>query len=88
MNKNILTAGIVFLIIGFGVGYWYGGSIAYDNGYKTAASDIKAQQEESAKKATEEAAKAANPFQVSNPLEGVQANPFDKAKDALNPFAK
>ena len=50
MNKNILTAGIVFLIIGFGVGYWYGGSIAYDNGYKTAASDIKAQQEESAKK--------------------------------------
>lgn len=87
MNKNILITGVVFLIVGFGVGYWYGGSVAYDNGYKTAAADIKVQQEEVAKKASEEAVKAANPFQVTNPLEGVNANPFEKAKKALNPFA-
>lgn len=87
MNKNILTIGIIFLIVGFGIGYWYGGSVGFDNGYKTAAADIKAQQEEAAKKATEEAAKTANPFQVNNPLEGINANPFEKAKKALNPFA-
>ena len=88
MNKNFSVISIVLLIIGAIGGYWYGGSVAYDNGYKAAAADIKAQQEVSANKASEDAAKAANPFQVSNPLEGVKANPFDKAKDALNPFAK
>lgn len=87
MNKNILAIVAIFLIVGFGVGYWYGGSKSYDKGYETAITDIKAQQEEAAKKAAEEAAKTANPFQVSNPLEGVKANPFDKAKKILNPFA-
>lgn len=87
MNKNILAIGMVFLVVGFGVGYWYGGSVAYDNGYKAAAADIKAQQEDAAKKAVEEAVKNTNPFQVTNPLEGVNANPFEKAKKALNPFA-
>ena len=88
MNKNFSVISIVLLIIGAIGGYWYGGSKTYDKGYQAATTDIKAQQEESAKKATEETAKTANPFQVSNPLEGVEANPFDKAKDALNPFAK
>ena len=87
MNKNILATGIILLVAGFGAGYWYGGSTSYDKGYKAAAADIKAQQDEAAKKATEEAAKTANPFQVSNPLEGVKANPFDKAKKILNPFS-
>lgn len=87
MNKKILATAIIFLIVGFGVGYWYGGSASYDKGYNTAIANIKAQQEEAAKKATEEAARTANPFQASNPLEGVEANPFDKAKKILNPFA-
>lgn len=87
MNKNILATGIILLVVGFGAGYWYGESTSYDKGYKAAVADIKAQQEEAAKKATEEAVKTANPFQVSNPLEGVKANPFDKVKKILNPFA-
>ncbi|MBM2817479.1 MAG: hypothetical protein HW401_69 [Parcubacteria group bacterium] len=87
MSKNILAIGIIFLVVGFGVGYWYGGSISYDKGYNAAAADIKAQQEEAAKNASEEVARTANPFQVSNPLEGVEANPFDKAKKILNPFS-
>lgn len=88
MNKNFSAISIVLLVIGAIGGYWYGSSKSYDKGYQAAVADVKAQQEVSANKATEEAAKAANPFQVSNPLEGVKANPFDKAKDALNPFAK
>lgn len=87
MNKNFSAISIVLLVVGAIGGYWYGSSRAYDKGYQAAAADIKAQQEEAAKKATEEAAKAANPFQVSNPLEGVNANPFEKAQKALNPFA-
>ena len=87
MNKKFLTIAIIFLIVGFSVGYWYGGSTSYDKGFNSAIAEIKAQQEESAKKATEEAAKSANPFQVENPLEGVKTNPFDKAKKILNPFA-
>ncbi|TAN58307.1 hypothetical protein EPN15_01470 [Patescibacteria group bacterium] len=87
MNKKFLAIGIIFLIVGFVVGYWYGGSASYDKGYNSAIAEIKAQQEEAAKKASEEAAKTANPFQVNNPLEGVETNPFDKAKKILNPFA-
>ena len=88
MNKNFSAISIVLLVIGAIGGYWYGSSNSYNKGYQAAVADVKAQQEVSANKASEEAAKAANPFQVSNPLEGVKANPFDKAKDALNPFAK
>jgi hypothetical protein len=87
MNKNFLAISIALLIIGAIGGYWYGSSKSYDKGYQAAVTDIKAQQEVSASKALEEAAKAANPFQVTNPLEGVNANPFEKAKKALNPFA-
>ena len=86
MTKNIWLVGIAFLIIGLGVGYWYGNFTAYKPAYDKAIADIKAQQEALAEQKAEEAAKAANPFQVANPLEGVEANPFDKAKEALNPF--
>jgi len=88
MNKNSLAISVVLLIVGALGGYWYGNSKSYDKGYQTAVTDIKTQQEEAAKKASEEAAKTANPFQVSNPLEGVKANPFEKVKETLNPFAK
>ncbi len=86
MTKNVWIVGVMFLIVGLGLGYWYGSFAAYKPAYNQAVADIKAQQEEFAKKKGEEAAKAANPFQVANPLEGVEANPFDKAKEALNPF--
>ena len=33
-------------------------------------------------------ADAANPFKVVNPLEGVEANPFEETAKKLNPFAK
>ena len=38
---GILAIGIIFLVVGFGVGYWYGGSTFYDKGYNAAAADIK-----------------------------------------------
>jgi len=88
MNKNnTIIAGVLGLVVGLGVGYWYGGQRASKQAYEKAVSDIKAQQEEIAKKAGEDAADKANPFKVENPLEGVKANPFSDAKKALNPFA-
>ena len=65
------------------VGGYYSG---HNMGYKAAEADIKAVQAEAARKSSEEAAKAANPFQAVNPLAGVEANPFEKAKQVLNPF--
>ena len=90
------AVGAAALIIGAGFGYWFGNAqgflkgekTGYDNAYQKALADTKAAQEEVARKATEEAAKAANPFQKQNPLEGVTANPFDEAAKKLNPFAK
>lgn len=64
------------------MGYWYGDK----KGYTRAEADLKKVQEEAGNRAAEEAAKAANPFQAANPLEGVEANPFEKAKGILNPF--
>ena len=75
---------LVALLIGLGGGFWYGESA----GRARAAADLKAQQDELTAKAGADAAKAANPFQTVNPLEGVKANPFESAKKALNPFAK
>lgn len=43
-------------------------------------------QNEAFQKASDEAVKAANPFQVSNPLEGVNTNPFEEVRKKLNPF--
>lgn len=70
------------LVVGLVGGYWYGNKSGYDR----AGADVKKLQEEVSKKATGDAAKAANPFQAVNPLQGVNANPFEKAKKILNPF--
>ena len=72
----------VLVVAAFFVGLWSGQS----RGYKKAEADIKQVQAEAAKKAAEEAAKAANPFEAANPLGGVEANPFEKTKKILNPF--
>lgn len=77
---------LVVLLLGLGLGYWYGSSTGFDAGYKKAEADVKQLQEAAAKKAAEEAAKVANPFQGVNPLQGIEANPFQKAKKVLNPF--
>lgn len=91
-NKNFLfkacAAGLLFLIIGFGIGYQIGRTKGQNAGYQKAIVDTKATQEALAKKATDEAAKAANPFQAKNPLEGVTANPFEEVVKKLNPFAQ
>jgi len=81
-NKLSMLWGVIILVAGLFLGYWYGNS----SGYAKAEADIGAAQDALAKKASEEAVKQANPFQAVNPLEGVSANPFEKAKKALNPF--
>ena len=85
--KNAWVIGVVLLIAGLVGGYVYGSKSAFQSAYGRAVADIKSQQELAAKKASEEAAKATNPFKVENPLEGVEANPFSKAQKALNPFS-
>mgnify|MGYP001578515675 CR=1 FL=1 len=86
-NKNLVM--VVLLVVVLGGAYWYG-SAQYKKGVedgKTAAqADIEAQQKDYAAKAGDDAAKAANPFKVANPLEGFSANPFEEAKNTLNPF--
>lgn len=77
---------IIAMVILAGVAFWLGRSGGYSAGYAQAQADVKALQEESARKAAEDAAKSANPFQAVNPLEGVEANPFEKVKKVLNPF--
>ncbi|MDO8495746.1 MAG: hypothetical protein Q7S32_04545 [bacterium] len=72
----------IVLVGGLVVGFWIGDQ----KGYARAEADVKKVQEEAGKKAAEDAAKAANPFQAANPLEGVEANPFEKTKSILNPF--
>lgn len=86
IHKNQLTIIIVVIIIAVGVGGYLLYKQAYSTGYTKAEADIKAAQEEVAKRAAGEIAKTANPFGVGNPLEGVEANPFEKTKDVLNPF--
>jgi len=75
---------IVLVVVG-ALGFWYAGK-RYDQGYQAAVADIKAQQTETASNAAKTAVDAANPFKVQNPLEGVNANPFENAKKTLNPF--
>lgn len=62
--------------------YWVGDW----RGYGRSQADVKKAQEVAGQKAAEDAAKAANPFGVANPLEGVESNPFEQAKKVLNPF--
>ena len=82
-NRTVLVVVVVVLA---GLVFWLGRSAGYTAGYAQAQTDAVALQEETAKKATEEAAKSTNPFQAVNPLEGVEANPFEKVKKVLNPF--
>jgi len=77
---------IVVAIAVIGVAFWFGNTTGFKAGYTQAQVEVKALQDESVKKAGEDAAKAANPFQAVNPLEGVEANPFEKVKKVLNPF--
>lgn len=94
MEKNtkgtIVVAVVVALIAGGVGGYLYGKgagkTAAYDAGYAQAEEDLGKVQEEAAKRTAEEAAKAANPFGVANPLGDVEADPLAKFKKALNPF--
>ena len=83
MNKNVQL--VVVVVLMGALGFWYS-SKKYDDGYNAAVADVKAQQEEAANKAAQAASDEANPFKVANPLEGVEANPFEKAKKTLNPF--
>lgn len=82
---RLLWVVVLFVVVvGAGAvgGFWYGKK----RGYAQAETDQRAIQEQAAQKATAKAAKAANPFQAVNPLEGVEANPFEKTKNVLNPF--
>ncbi|MBI3459218.1 hypothetical protein HY061_03090 [Candidatus Azambacteria bacterium] len=94
MNKNlVLGMGVVVaLVVGFIAGSSYGNKqgnkTGYKVGYDKAIADAKVTQGVLAKKASESAASTANPFKVTNPLDGVQANPFEEAAKKLNPFAK
>jgi len=87
-KTNVIIVGVVFVLVGLGLGYFWGGKNGYDQGYQKATADIQATQAEVAEKAAGEAAKVANPFQSTNPLEGVSANPFKDAAKKLNPFAQ
>lgn len=87
MNKN-LVIGIVLFVAGFIFSYFLGSMQGYRVGYNKAIGDAKSTQEALGQKAAEDAANAANPFKVTNPLEGVEANPFDETAKKLNPFAK
>ena len=93
-NKKMFIISFVALIIGVVAGYSYGKGAGYTHGYTQgdsagfarAQDEAKKLQEVAGQKATEEAAKAANPFQTANPLQSVETNPFEKAKKVLNPF--
>lgn len=82
-NKTVLIAIVVVVA---GLAFWLGRSSGYAAGYTQAQVDAKALQEEAARKSAEDTAKSVNPFQAVNPLEGVEANPFEKVKKVLNPF--
>lgn len=86
LKTNLILGVIAALIIGVIGGYYFGSNVGYTSGYTQAGTDIKKIQEDAARKASEEATKAANPFTVTNPLGDATVNPFDKAKKVLNPF--
>lgn len=79
INSKLWWAIVVVVgVLGYWVGDW--------QGYGRSQTEVKKVQEVSAQKAAEDAAKSANPFKASNPLEGVESNPFEQAKKVLNPF--
>ena len=83
-NSTAVIAVIAVLVVAGA--FWLGQSTGRKAGYAQAQADIQALQEESARVAADAAAKSSNPFQAVNPLEGVEANPFEKVKRVLNPF--
>lgn len=80
-NKNL-----IFIVTGVVVAFITGYSLGDSSGYKRAQEDFKKLEQASAEKSAEAVGKAANPFSAINPLEGVDSNPFEKAKKVLNPF--
>ena len=62
---------IVITVVGV-LGYWAGDKM----GYSRSQADVKKTQEVAGQKAAEDAAAAANPLKATNPIEGVEANPF------------
>lgn len=84
-KRSTLVVVTLLLIIGTGM-FLFGRSNGYSMGYVQAQADVQNVQEQAAQNAAFEAAKSANPFQAVNPLEGVEANPFEKVKKVLNPF--
>lgn len=90
LEKRIVVWCGIAAILGISIGYVAGQSAGFERGdnvgYERANADIKKGEEFAGAKATEDAAKAANPFQAVNPLEKVEANPFEKAKSIVNPF--
>lgn len=72
---------VVALVVGGGIGYYYGNVKGIDKG----VIQQKAVEEARKKEAEQEAAKAVNPFnQAANPFEKVPTNPFEGVK--VNPF--
>ena len=100
MNKKIpfnavfIFGVVVIVLVGVLGGYRYGAEAGfskgqkkgYDDGYLAAEASLKKLQQESADKALRDAAAAANPFSVANPLGSVESDPFSKVKNVLNPF--
>lgn len=80
-NKIWLLTVVIAIVVGF-LGYWMGDQ----RGYNRSQASVKKAQELAGQKAGEDAAAAANPFKGTNPLEGVETNPFEEAKKVLNPF--
>ena len=89
-NIKLAVVAVVAVVVGAISGYSYGSRVGYLSGdtagYDRSQEDIKKLQAAAAQKAGRDAAKAANPFQAVNPLQGVETNPFEKATKALNPF--
>jgi hypothetical protein len=86
-SKQLQIGVVVTVIVLLLVGY-FSFKVGSSSGYANAEADIVEAQEEAATRAAEEVAKAANPFDVNNPLKDVEANPFEKTKKILNPFSE
>jgi len=83
LNNSKLRLLAIIVVVAVGVlGYWVGDRM----GYSRSQTEVKKAQELAGQKAAEDAATAANPFKATNPLEGVESNPFEQAKKVLNPF--
>ena len=100
MNKKIpfsvvlAFAAAAIVLVGVLGGYKYGAEAGfnkgqkegYDDGYLAAETKLKDLQKKTSDKAIQDAASAANPFSVDNPLGKVESDPFLKVKNVLNPF--